>query len=102
MSQVSTIGTVVNVPALKSQYSGRLMVSSCDISGLVITGYEEVSRYVSFDAMTLEEVSKAYSILYGAKVLGMLRENRERLKKWTKKSGFDFVRNQACNSIAEE
>lgn len=102
MPQVFDIGSASIVPPTKEQYSGRLLVSSCDISEMIITGYDESSHYVSFDSMTLEELSRVYNTLYGASVVGFLRENRNRLKKWTGKSGFDFVKNRACNSAFGE
>ena len=59
---------------------------------------EEVAvehRYVECDMMTNQEISDAHLALFGAEITGMFDENRDRMKTWTGKTGFDFVTKSA-------
>ena len=80
-------------PGLKGRVT--VMSSSYNPETDTVEPTEVIHRYVEFDQMTPEELSEAHETLYGSKICGFFDENRDRMKIWTGKPGFDFVTGKA-------
>lgn len=90
---VMASGTMDQPMSIDPDLRGRMTVatSSFNPDTGMVEETDVLHRYVEFDSMTNEELSEAHSALYGSEISGFYDENRERMKKWTGKRGFDFV-----------